>query len=124
MITIFAEYFSAKSLALFSKSALILMPHNNELIEELQQSALFMKQIDLLDPFVPEDFRAYLKENLTKGLIRRDRHFPLYYVGKDATEFSCTAPELLKTIWINFKLTKLWLELLQTDGYFTETSQH
>jgi hypothetical protein len=116
LYTAFLDYFKDKSPSLFAQSEGMKQPSLTELIEHLQSSKDLEKQIDRLSDFVDSSFSEYLRENLNREIGHRN-HSPIMYVGKTYTDIQYIAPEIAETLWINFKITKLWLNKLEADGF-------
>lgn len=108
----FLKYFDATSPSLFAKSKGMKQPSLEDLIKELQSSKELEKQIDSLSDFVDISFSEYLRETLNS---------PIMYVGKTYKDIQYIAPEIAETLWNNFKITKLWLDKLEADGFLKKS---
>jgi len=119
--TAFLDYFNATSPSLFAQSEGMKQPSLRDLIKELQNSKNLEKKIDRLfeSDFVDISFSKYLRENLNEE-IDHHNHSPIMYVGKTYKDIQFIAPEIEKQLWDNFKITKLWLDKLEEDGYLLE----
>ena len=113
----FQSYFDERSPKVFSLSECTPRPNDDAILEEFQTAKELNSKTDNLHDFVEPTFKDYLKENLTK-IVGHHKHFPLNYVGNayGAQLFF----SILTTMWINFKLTKLWLNQLKEDGLLKE----
>ena len=69
-------------------------------------------------PNIDEYFIKYLKENLEVNHEMRKyyKHTPCWYLTKTGKEsFVYASPEIKTQVWINFKLTLIWIKKLETD---------
>lgn len=115
----FKSYFDEKSPTVFRLSEGTPRPNDTDILEEFQTAKELNSKTDNLHDFVDPTFKDYLKENLTK-MVGHHKHFPLNYVGKSFDDIQYIVPEIMTTMWNNFKLTKLWLNQLKEDGLLKE----
>lgn len=113
----FEEYFDNKNKLVLSKYELIQQPTDFEILSQIRSEIANIKNIIYsleLKPFLTEKFIQYLKDN-----ISYHSHFIVIENGKYKNDFSYSAPEVVKQLWNDFILTKLWLSQLQDDKIIT-----
>lgn len=114
----FDLYFNTNSPNIFEESKMIIQPDKNELYAELKRDVLILcKKIEKLDMSkIPEAFKNYLIENLTVTIYNKNKHSPVWYLN-EKDSFCYASPEIIKNMWINFKLTRIWMSKLEEDGF-------
>jgi hypothetical protein len=69
-------------------------------------------------PLISDDFKIFIKESL----LNNDIHCPINYIKcRDVNNrtFDYAPPEIIKEVWNNFKLSKIWYDKLLEIGYST-----
>jgi hypothetical protein len=114
----FNNYYSTKKLIVDEKSINLIQPTNNNLYEQLvNEVPVLVRKVEQLDiiKFDPL-FKNYLYENLHKNECGY-KHTAVWYLTEDGkNSFKYASPELIKSMWIYYKQTKLWIEQIEEDG--------
>jgi hypothetical protein len=126
IFTDFDDLFHHYKNEIFDKSSKIKLPNKEDIFNIYNEYVIviynnFSKLKSSIYPPISSNFQKYIKENLTIGPFGIDKHSPFYYTSYDKKDsFNYAAPEIIRSSWINFKISKLWYEKLLEIGYIVE----
>ena len=116
----FNLYFNKNKNIIFNNSIKINQPEKDILYQELHRDVLsLIEKINKLDDAKFLNFKIYLIENITKFKFKHiitDNYSPKWFLNEKIS-FYLAPDEIIKNMWINFKLTRLWINKLEEDGF-------
>jgi hypothetical protein len=109
-MTDFKSYFDENKERVFEEARNTKYQDKQLFVEEMKESIKMLDKITKLPSFVPNDFKQYLTYNLED---RNIGYTPLRIAKEGEECIKYQSPELIKFVWHNYVLTKIWLRELE-----------